>query len=42
MAQRGRKTALGERIEIGERWECGQTDPEIAAAIGRPVWTVRK
>ena len=42
MAQRGRKTALEERIEIGERWECGQTDPEIAAAIGRPVWTVRK
>jgi transposase len=42
MAQRGRKTALEERIEIGERWEAGQTDPEITAAIGRPVWTVRK
>jgi transposase len=42
MTQRGRKTTLEERIEIGERWETGQTDPEIAAAIDRPVWTVRK
>jgi transposase len=42
MAQRGRKTTLEERIEIGERWEAGQADPEIAAAIGRAVWTVRK
>jgi hypothetical protein len=42
MAQRGQKTTLEERIEIGERWEAGQTDPEITAAIGRPVWTVRK
>ena len=42
MAQRGRKTSLEERIEIGERWEAGQTDPEISATMGRPVWTVRK
>jgi len=42
MVQRGRKTSLEERIEIGERWEAGQTDPEIAAAMGRPVSTVRK
>ena len=42
MVQRGRKTTLEERIEIGERWEAGQTDPEIAAAVGRPFWTVRK
>jgi transposase-like protein len=42
MVQRGRKTSLEERIEIGERWEAGQTDPEIAAAMGRPVPTVRK
>jgi len=42
MIQRGRKTTLEERIGIGERWETGQTDPEIAAAMERPVWTVRK
>jgi len=42
MVQRGRGTTLEERIEIGERWEAGQTDPEIAAAMGRSVWTVRK
>ena len=42
MAQRGQKTTLEERIEIGERWEAGQTDPEIAAAMGRSAWTVRK
>jgi transposase-like protein len=42
MVQRGRKTSLEERIEIGERWEAGQTDPEIAVAMGRPVPTVRK
>ena len=42
MAQRGRRTTLEERIEIGERWEAGQTDPEIAAAMGPSDWTVRK
>jgi hypothetical protein len=42
MVQRGRKTTFEERIEIGERWEARQTDPEIAAVMGRPVWTVRK
>jgi len=42
MVQRGRETTLEERIEIGERWKAGQTDPEIAAAMGRPVPTVRK
>jgi hypothetical protein len=42
MLQRGRKTTFEERIEIGERWEARQTDPEIAAVMGRPVWTVRK
>jgi transposase len=42
MVQRGRETTLEERIGIGERWEAGQTDPEIAAAMGRSVWTVRK
>jgi hypothetical protein len=42
MVQRGQQTTLAERIEIGERWEAGQTDPEIAQAIGRSCWTVRK
>lgn len=42
MVQRGQQTTLEERIEIGERWEAGQTDPEIAQAIGRSRWTVRK
>jgi len=42
MRQKGRTTTLEERIEIGERWEAGQTDPEIAEAIGCSVWTVRK
>ena len=42
MAQKGRTTNLAERVEIGERWEAGQKDPEIAAAMGLPVSTVRK
>ena len=42
MAQNGRRTTLEERIDIRERAEAGQTDPEIAAATGWKVWTVRK
>jgi transposase-like protein len=42
MGQRGQRTSLDERIEIGERWESGQTDSQIAIAIGRPLPTVRK
>lgn len=42
MASKGRTTTLAERVEIGERWEAGQKDPEIAAAMGLPVSTVRK
>jgi transposase len=42
MRQRGRRTTLEERIEIGERWEAGQTDPEIGEAMGCSVWVVRK
>lgn len=42
MAPKGRTTDLAERVEIGERWEEGQKDPEIAAALGLSVWTVRK
>jgi transposase len=42
MGQKGQTTTLAERIEIGERWEAGKTDPEIAEAMGRSVWVVRK
>ena len=42
MVQRGRWTTLEERIEIGERWKAKQTDREIATALARPYWTVRK
>jgi len=42
MRQKGRRTTLEERIEIGERWKAGQTDPEIGEAMGRSVWVVRK
>lgn len=42
MAPKGRTTTLAERVEIGERWEAGQKDPQIAAAMGLPVSTVRK
>ena len=42
MARRGQTTNLGERVEIGERWQAGQKDPEIAMAMNLPVWTVRK
>lgn len=42
MAQNGRRTTSAERVEIGERWAAGESDPEIAAAMNRPVETVRK
>ena len=42
MARRGQTTTLEERIEIAERWETGQTDPEIATEMCLSVWTVRK
>ena len=42
MGQKGKITTLKERIEIGERWEAGETDPEIAEAMERSVWVVRK
>ena len=42
MARRGQTTSLAERVEIGKRWEAGQKDLEIAAAMSLPVWTVRK
>ena len=42
MMQKGRNTTLEERIEIAERASAGESSPAIAAAMGRPVSTVRK
>jgi hypothetical protein len=42
MTQRGQPTTLQERFEIKDRAEAGQSDPEIARGIGRPLPTVRK
>jgi transposase InsO family protein len=42
MTRRGQRTSFQERLEITERAEAGQSDPDIAAAIGCSVWTVRK
>lgn len=42
MGQKGKPTSLEERIEIGERWETGQNDPEIAKTMELSVWVVRK
>jgi Homeodomain-like domain len=42
MTRRGQRTSFQERLEITERAEAGQSDPEIAAAIGCSAWTVRK
>ena len=39
---KGRRTTLEERIEINDRSDAGQTDPEIAPEMGFSVWTVRK
>ena len=42
MLRRGQTTNLQERLDITERAAAGQSDPEIAAALGCSVWTVRK
>jgi hypothetical protein len=42
MSQKGRPTSLAERVEIGERCKAGQTDPQIALALQRPIATIRK
>jgi hypothetical protein len=42
MSHKGRPTNLTERIEIGERWQAGQTDRQIAQAMQRPLATIRK
>src|SRR5438552_1225990 len=42
MLGRGQKTTFPERLDISERAAAGQSDPEIATALGCSVWTVRK
>ena len=42
MLRRGQTTTFPERLDITERAEACQSDPEIAAALGCSVWTVRK
>lgn len=42
MIRRGQTTPLQERLEITERASAAESDPEIAAALGCSVWTVRK
>ena len=42
MSRKGQTTSLAERVEMGERWKAGQTDPEIAQVMQRPLATVQK
>src|SRR6266699_885359 len=42
MLRRGQTTTFPERLDISERAAAGQSDPEIATALGCSVWTVRK
>ena len=42
MLRRGQTTTFQERLDITERVAAGQSDPEIATALGCSVWTVRK
>ena len=42
MFRRGQITSFQERLDITERAAAGQSDSEIAAAVGCSVWTVRK
>jgi transposase InsO family protein len=42
MLRRGQTTTFQERLDITERAAAGQSDPEIAMALGCSVWTVRK
>lgn len=42
MLRRGQTTTFQERLDITERAATGQSNSEIAAALGCSVWTVRK
>jgi transposase len=42
LLRRGQTTTLQERLDITERATAGESDSEIAAALGCSIWTVRK
>ena len=42
MSNKGQTTRFAERVEIGERWQARQSDPQIAQEIQEPLATVRK
>jgi transposase len=42
MSIKGQNTDLAERIEIGNRWQSGQSDAQIAQELRRPISTIRK
>ena len=42
MLRRGQTTTFPERLDISERAAAGQSNSEIAAALGCSIWTVRK
>ncbi|HET60217.1 MAG TPA: helix-turn-helix domain-containing protein [Chloroflexi bacterium] len=42
MSRQGNVTTLQQRLEIHARSEAGETDPQIAAAMGLSYWVVRK
>ncbi|MCI0423371.1 MAG: hypothetical protein L0312_29830 [Acidobacteria bacterium] len=42
MSIKGQVTSYAERVEIGERWQAGQSDGEMALALQRPLATIRK
>ena len=42
MRQRGQTTTFQTHLEISEHAAAGLHDPQIAAAVGCSVWTVRK
>lgn len=42
MSIKGQRTTLAERVEIGEQWRSGKTDPQIAIEMQRPIATIRK
>jgi len=42
MSLKGQITSYAERVEIGKRWETGESDREIGLALQRPIATIRK
>lgn len=42
MTSQGHPTTRQERLDILTQAQAGQTDPQIAAQLGRSIWTVRK